>query len=60
MKQKPMPLIYDGIQMDVGYRIDLLVENKVILEIKSVESLIPVHTAQLLTYMKLSSCKGGF
>jgi len=55
-----MPLIYDNIKMDVGYRIDLFVEGKVILEIKSVELLIPIHIAQLLTYLKLSDCKVGF
>lgn len=60
IKQKPMPLIYDNIKMDVGYRIDLYVEEKVILEIKSVDYLIPIHTAQLLTYLKLSGCRIGF
>ena len=60
MKQKPMPLVYDSIKMDIGYRIDLIVEGKVIIEVKSVDALIPVHTAQLLTYLKLSNCKIGF
>ncbi|MNT58099.1 hypothetical protein D3C72_1955150 [compost metagenome] len=58
-KQKPMPLYYDEVKMDVGYRLDLLVENKFILEIKSVESLSDVHLAQILTYLKLSGCKLG-
>jgi GxxExxY protein len=58
-KQKPMPLFYDEIKMDVGYRLDLLVENKFILEIKSVESLNDVHLAQILTYLRLSRCKLG-
>jgi GxxExxY protein len=60
IKQKPMPLIYEGKKLDLGYRIDLLVESKVILEIKSVEALNPVHMAQLMTYMKLSGCRVGF
>ena len=59
IKQKPMPLIYEGRKLDLGYRIDLLVEDKVILEIKSVEALIPVHMAQLMTYLKLSGCRLG-
>ncbi len=56
-KQKPMPLFYDEIKMDVGYRLDLLIENKFIVEIKSVEALNDVHLAQILTYLKLSKCK---
>ena len=55
-----MPLIYEGKKLDLGYRIDLLVESKVILEIKSVEALNPVHMAQLMTYLKLSGCRVGF
>lgn len=58
-KQKPMPLIYDDIKLDIGYRIDLLVERKVVIEIKSVESLNDIHIAQVLTYLKLSNCKLG-
>lgn len=58
-KQKPMPLIYDDIKLDIGYRIDLLVERKVVVEIKSVESLNEIHIAQALTYLKLSNCKLG-
>ena len=58
-KQKPMPLIYDDIKLDIGYRIDLLVERKVVVEIKSVESLNDIHIAQVLTYLKLSNCKLG-
>lgn len=57
--QVPQPLVYQDIKLDVGYRIDLLVENKVIVEIKSVESLIDVHHKQLLTYLKLSKLKLG-
>jgi len=54
-----LPLIYDEIKMDVGYRIDLLVENKVIIEIKSVENLAEVHHKQVITYLKLSGIKLG-
>lgn len=52
-----MPLIYKGIKQDVGYRLDMLVEGKVIVEIKSIELLVPVHFAQTLTYLKLSDKK---
>lgn len=55
--QVPIPLIYKEIRQEVGYRLDLLVENKVIIEIKSVENLVPVHFAQALTYLKLSDKK---
>ncbi len=52
-----MPLIYKEVKLDIGYRIDMLVENKVIIEIKSVEQLAPVHFAQTLTYLKLADKK---
>lgn len=52
--QVPMPLVYKGVKQDIGYRIDLLVEDLVVVEIKSVEMLAPVHFAQTLTYLKLS------
>ena len=55
--QVSLPLIYDELSMDVGYRIDLLVENKVIIEIKSVENLAEVHHKQVITYLKLSTKK---
>jgi GxxExxY protein len=58
-KQKPMPLFYEEVKLDIGYRIDLMVEEKVIIEIKSVEALNNVHMAQILTYLKLSGCKLG-
>ncbi|CAM3146112.1 GxxExxY protein [Kaistella daneshvariae] len=58
-KQKPMPLIYDEVKLDVGYRIDMMVERKVVIEVKSVEALTDVHLAQVLTYLKLSQCKLG-
>jgi len=59
LKQYPMPLIYKDKKLDVGYRIDLLVEDKIVIEVKSVDFLIPIHTAQLMTYMKLSECRIG-
>ena len=55
--QVAMPMIYKEIKHEVGYRIDLLVENKVIIELKSVENLAPVHFAQTLTYLKLANLK---
>jgi len=59
IQQVPMPFIYKEIKMDVGYRLDLVIEDKLILEIKSIENLAPVHFAQLLTYLKLSDKKLG-
>jgi GxxExxY protein len=59
-KQKPMPLVYEEKKLDLGYRVDLLVDNKIIIEIKSVEAINPVHLAQLMTYLKLSQCRIGF
>ena len=56
-QQVPMPLIYKKVEMECGYRLDLVVEKKVIVEIKSVETLAPVHFAQTLTYLKLSGRK---
>lgn len=58
-KEKAMPLIYEEVHLDCGYRIDLLVENKVVIELKSVEALTDVHMAQTLTYMKLGEYKLG-
>lgn len=58
-KQKPLPLIYKNTKLEVGYRIDLIVENKFIIEIKSVEALNDIHLAQILTYLKLSNCRLG-
>lgn len=58
-KEKALPLIYEEIKLECGYRIDLLVENKVVIELKSVDAINDVHIAQTLTYMKLSSCKLG-
>ena len=58
-KEKPMPIIYKDIKLDHGYRIDLLVENQVVIEIKTVETFTEVHTAQVLTYLKLGNYKLG-
>jgi GxxExxY protein len=57
--QKPLPVSYRGVQVDCGYRIDLLVEDQIILELKSVEKIEPIHEAQLLSYLKLSGYKIG-
>ena len=57
--QVSLPLIYNDIKLDVGYRLDILVEDKVIIEVKSVENLIEVHHKQLITYLKLSGKKLG-
>ena len=58
-QQKPLPLIYLDAQLDCGYRIDLLVNDAVIIEIKLVDSLAPIHQAQLLSYVTLSGCEAG-
>ncbi len=58
-KQKPLPLIYENVKLEIGYRVDIIIENKVIIEIKSVEALNDVHLAQVLTYLKLSNSKLG-
>ena len=57
--EKALPLVYDDVKLDAGYRVDLLVEEKLVLEIKSVEALNDLHFAQILTYLKLSGCKLG-
>jgi GxxExxY protein len=58
-KQKALPLVYKEVKLDAGYRIDLLVEQNIIIEIKSVEAINDLHIAQILTYMKLSTCHLG-
>jgi GxxExxY protein len=58
-KEKTLPLVFETVKLDAGYRLDLLVENKVVIEIKAIESFTDVHTAQVLTYLKLSGCKAG-
>ena len=59
-RQVVLPVNYDGIELEAGYRIDLLIEDVVIVEVKSVESLMPIHTAQLLSYLRLSGRKLGY
>ena len=58
-RQKPIPVVYKEIKLDCGYRIDLLVENEVVIELKSIDTFAPVHTAQILTYMKFAEKKIG-
>lgn len=58
--QHPLPVDYKGIRLDCGYRVDLLVESEIIVELKSVEQLLGIHEAQLLTYMKLAGIRQGF
>ena len=58
-RQKPMPIVYKGVKLDCGYRLDLLVDGKVVAEIKAVERIERVHEAQILSYLKLSGCKVG-
>jgi GxxExxY protein len=57
--QKELPVEYKGVKMDCGYRTDIIIENEIIIELKTVDSLLPLHEAQLLTYMKLSGIKTG-
>lgn len=59
-RQVPLPLVYDGVRLDVGYKLDLLVNDSVIIELKSVEKLLPIHTAQLLSYLKLGKHRLGY
>lgn len=58
-QQKPLPVVYREVKLDCGYRLDLLVEKTVIVEIKTVNCLAPIHQAQLLSYLRLSGCKVG-
>lgn len=55
-----VPILYDGEKIDAGYRLDMVIDDKVIIENKTVEALLPIHEAQLLTYLKLKDCKLGF
>jgi GxxExxY protein len=57
--EQPIPLIYDGIELKVGFRADMIVEGRVIVELKSVEALVPVHKKQLITYLKLADKRLG-
>ena len=59
VRELPLPVEYKGMEVDTGYRLDFVVEEKVVLEIKAVEKTLPVHEAQLLTYLKLSKYKVG-
>src|SRR3989338_1444131 len=58
-RQKPVPIVYKEIKLDYGYRIDLLVEDTVIIELKSIDAFAPIHEAQILTYMKFANKKIG-
>jgi GxxExxY protein len=58
-KEKGLPLLFEEVKLDIGYRVDLLVEHKVVIEIKAVEAFTDVHMAQVLTYLKLSGCTIG-
>ena len=53
-RQRPQPIVYDGMEIEVGYRIDILVDDHVIIELKAVEQILPIHNAEVITYLKLS------
>lgn len=57
--QVALPVVYDGVRLNAGYRIDLLVENKIIVELKAIDGLLPIHEAQVISYLKLSGVKIG-
>ena len=57
--QKPLPIVYGDVKLDCAYRLDMLIEDKVIVEIKSIQGIKPVHKAQLLSYLRLSGCRVG-
>ncbi len=57
--EKPLPIRYKGIELDCGYRLDMVINNRVIVELKAVDTLLPIHEAQLLTYLKLTNLKLG-
>ena len=59
MSQVALPVVYDGVQIDVGYRLDMVVDETVIVELKAIEKLLPIHSAQLLSYLKLSGLRVG-
>jgi GxxExxY protein len=59
-RQQPMPVSYDGVRLDIGYRVDLILDDLVIVELKTVERLLPIHTAQLLSYLKLGGWRLWF
>jgi GxxExxY protein len=58
-KQKPLPLVYEKVKLDAGYRVDLLVEGIMVVEVKSIDALAEIHMAQILTYLRLSECQLG-
>jgi GxxExxY protein len=58
-RQRPLPVVYKGVKLDCGYRLDLVVEEKLVLELKAVDHLLPVHEAQVLTYLKLTGLDVG-
>ena len=58
-QQKPLPVVYRGVKLECGYRLDLMIENEVVVEIKSIDKLLPIHKAQLMSYLKLADCKVG-
>src|SRR6516225_1653216 len=58
-RQEPLAVVYKGIRLECGYRLDVLIQKELIVEIKSVKQLLPIHNAQLLTYLRLSGCKTG-
>jgi len=58
-KEKPMPLIFEDVKLDCGYKIDILIENKLVVELKAVDSLNDIHLAQILTYLKIGNFKLG-
>lgn len=58
-QQKPLPIVYKGVKLECGYRLDLLIEDEIIVEIKSVEKLLPIHQAQLLSYLKIADKRVG-
>ena len=58
-RQVPLPVVYKEVKLDIGYRLDLVVQDELIVELKTVEKLLPIHEAQLLTYLKLSGMKTG-
>ncbi len=58
-RQKPLPLMYEEVKLDCGYRLDFMANKKVIIEVKSIEALNDIHLAQILTYLRLSECKVG-
>lgn len=59
-RQVELPVVYNGVRLDAGYRLDILVERNVIVEVKAIEKLLPIHTAQILSYLKLSGHKLGY